>query len=303
MSIPPEQPGERLRSALDGFAPKARPGFREELAARLAAGVDPTLEEALDGLQPEAREEFRAQLRGRFVRPARPSRRRTPASPRRTNLRLVAGGLVAAAAALVLWILWPADAAPRFVVDDASFVAAGLSIDGEAVTASITPAEFARRLAGAGSVATGEHRLRFLFEDQFVVELDPATRLDLSGLASAEGPRVLANDGSAGGYRVATTVRFDRARGLEFRTPARSMRVVGTVFGVDVYDPETVCICCRRGEVRTFCPKGLTPEESVVSDGTLFASGTDLSRKHRFEDHQGPLRDLHAFRDTWAPAQ
>ena len=302
MSASPEQPDERLRRALDAFAPRARPGFREELSARLAAGAQPSLEEALDRVRPVARDEFKAQLRRRFLRSPGTEGGATP-SLQRAGLRLLVGGLVGAAAALLFILLWSSDPAPAFLVDESTFVAEGLSVDGRALPASTTPEDLALRLARADSVATGEHPLRFLVADQFVVELDPATRLDLSGLRAERGPRVLANDGSTGGYRLATTPRFDRARGLEFRTPVRSLRVVGTVFGVDVLGPETVCICCAHGRVQTFCPRGLTPEEGVGASGTLFADGAELSRRTRFEDHQGPLRALREFCSSWEAAR
>ncbi|MDA1266234.1 MAG: hypothetical protein O2816_14225, partial [Planctomycetota bacterium] len=150
-------------------------------------------------------------------------------------------------------------------------------------------------LASAQLVQAGTTPLRFLFRDQFAVEIDPETLLDLTGLAAGSNPWVLRNKGDKGHYRVATAAGFDGAKHpLEFHTPARSLRVVGTTFGVDVFAPDAVCICCNHGQVETFASAG-GPVEMVTEDGTLFTDPTGVIRQLHLAAHQEPLRELREF--------
>lgn len=314
-------PEEQLRGALDAYAPRAHAAFRARLAAEFVGGPATSLEGALESFRPApARSGFRAELRERFLEaesaegPARSPRPRPARGfPRRTRRPiglLLGGGLGAAAAALFLFFLLPTEregpapepapeTASDFVVDAFRFEPEGLTLDGRPVPADLAAEDLAARLEGARSVTTGAGELRFRFRDQFVVELGERTRLELDGLRGDAGPWALANDGSPGEYRVATVEGFDGTRrSLEFHTPARSLRLVGTVFGVDVFDPETVCICCCEGEVETFPGPGGS-SELVRARGTLFTAPDGVSRKQDFEAHQRPLRDLREYVKTW----
>ena len=50
--------------------------------------------------------------------------------------------------------------------------------------------------------------------------------------------------------------------------------LLGTTFGVDVFDAETVCVCCCEGEVRTSGPGGTGLREVVPAGATLFTAGS-----------------------------
>ncbi len=340
MSTPRQDPDRRLARLLDGFQPSARPEFREELrerflravaegleaqaAQRQASGGDPsTLRGALDLFRPKARAEFEGDLRRRFLAQAsQPSSAQLPRAgggflPRRLPVSVWAP-LLAAAAALLLWVLWPErgatpsdGVAPPFVVRGAGFVAEGIRVDGELLPAGAGPEELARRLGKARTVTAGDEELLLAFDGQILIELAEHSRLDLVGLTHPEavhpetgdvGPYVLASDGSPGAYRIATTERFHEVgRGLEFRCPSRYLEVTGTVFGVDVFGPQKVCVCCCEGVVRTFCPNGTTPEALVRPEGSVLTEGHELQRVTHLEEHQAPLRALRELRSSWPP--
>ena len=295
----------RLRAALDGFAPEARPGFREELRARFTVPARPSLEDALAGPPPAARPEFKASLRERFVEVERPVDQQGGAPPQSQSQpqsqspvprRLAPALALAAAAALLLWFFWPASApVPRFVVHDATFVADGLEVDGAPVAAGLTAAQLAERLEGAA-------RLRFLVDRQVLVELDPGSELDVSGLVT--GAYVLRVGTQPGAFRVATTPGFEASGSrLTFHTAVRDVEVVGTVFGVDVLGPDTVCICCLEGEVVTTCPAGVAPTAALTQETTLVLDGGAMEHRTNMDLHLVPLRALSEFCSAWGAAQ
>ncbi len=289
MEPTPQQPDEALRRALDAWRPeKARGAFEDELRARFVESEDGALSTALDAYAPEARASFRRRLRERFVGEGQ----RGP--------RLVKGGwgvVLAAAAAVMLWVLWPS---PAFVVDADVFVAEGLLLDGEPVPAATSASEFASLLEEARLVTTADHPLRFRFRDQFIVELGERTGLELQGLEREGDAWRLAGDGRPGTYRIATGPGFDgAARPLEFRTAVRNVEVVGTVFSVEVLSSDSVCICCNEGNLDTYCASGDGGCEPVAAHQTLLTEPSGLSRREDFEAHQKPLRALAAVRDAW----
>lgn len=307
---------------LDGFEPKARPEFRSELRESFLGAA--AVEGHLDGFEPEARDEFRDELRAKFAVAAKPQRLRpvkqspvkqSSKRPTRTSARhrsrseepaerrslptwAWAGPVaLAAALAVLLFLLPPGEDTPAFQVHS-SFVAAGIQVNGEAFDGDA--ASFATTLAGADTITAGDAPLRLMFRDQFLIEVDPKATLDVSGLWSEEGAYVLAATGDPGAFRVATAAGFDGSvRPLEFHTPARNLQVVGTVFGVDVFDENTVCICCCEGEVHTSCPAGARADQAVTGGETLVTTSQGLMSKDGMEAHQAPLRDLQDMLERW----
>ncbi len=257
--------------------------------------LDPRLAAVLDAHRPVAREEFRAQLRSRFVAGAEEA----PAASAPPRPRLLIGtltGALAAAAVLIVWFV-TSGGGPRWTVELEEFVAEGIKVDGEVLPADADPEAFAQLLAGAEDLETGEHPLRLRLAELFVIELDSDTHLDLSGLSAdpAQGSLVLAGD--RGGYRIATGPAFAPGNHvLEFNTPQCDVRVLGTVFGIDVFDNGLVCVCCFEGTVETRpCGKPAATPELVLKRQTLMASPAGLARKVDFEPHQKPLRELARF--------
>jgi ferric-dicitrate binding protein FerR (iron transport regulator) len=315
-----------LAAALDSYLAPAREEFRRDLAARFVAGepgvvsgprVD--LVAALDELRPTARPEFREALRGRFLSaldelepveqepversPAR-VRRPRPARTDRRRFRLLVGGLatgLAAAAALVLLLLSdPLTKSPGgetsigLTVDAEGFTPAGIRVDDVAVPPGTTAEGLARLLEGADWISTeaGVQPLRLVMGDQFVLEMIEGSRLDLRGL---DDERAFVLESAFGGFRIATGPGFEgQVRNLEFRTPARDLDVVGTVFAVDILDAQTVCICCAEGEVSTWIPGAPEARDRVPHRGTLLVQVSGVTRDQDYESHQAPLRALRA---------
>ena len=283
--------GEALRAVLDPFVPRAREAFREELRAKFVRG---------GGAHAHARPTPSSPLRapaGRARASARRSGagRRAPSAPRvaraqRTRL-LVAGGLLATAAALVLLLLVRRAPASPWSVDPRSFAAAGLAVDGVALRAEDGPAELAARLVGARELRVDGAPLRLDLADVLTVEIAPGSVLDLGAVADPHSDLSLA--GARGAFRLATGPGYRRGeQRLEFRTPSVTARVVGTVFGIDCYE-DLVCVCCCEGEVATVLASG--EAHTVRAGETQFAmrDGT-TSFQQGFEPHQAPLREFAA---------
>lgn len=279
MSSPKEMGAEELElaPALDSYAPVARPEFRRELRAQFLAGEDRTLAGS--------------------------------APVRHRRWRLLAGGLggaLAAAAAVVLWLMGPAAPIWRIDARDGGFAAAGLVIDGSPVSADATAAEVERALATADTVHTAENGVRLVYGDLFVVEVDPDSQLDLRPLKAGPeaGPEagrdrfVLAGD--RGGFRFATGPGLrPPERTLEFRTPRVSVEVLSTVFEVDVSETYT-CICCCEGQVKTVPLRagGLAGLAGLVGRGeTHIVMDDGTVDETRVPMHQARLQRLVGFWD------
>lgn len=327
--LPDEQLLEELSPALDAWTPPgARVAFREGAHARFVAGE---LTEALETFTPRPRDEFRAGLRDAFLAggaagsdeaaelPELPSRavrtdrppalQRAPRAARATRTRfrlLVGGGLasVAAAAAIVLWLLQPG--AMSWRVEAQGFSAAGILVDGVALAEDASPAELERLLDGAQSLRSGTQALRMVLGgDVAVVELGPGSEVDLSGVPEARDEDIHFA-GDEGAFRIATGGGYRReSQRLTFRAHDVTVQVTGTVFGVDLYGDD-VCVCCCQGTVRVQAPGVEGPgTEDEVHESFLAAGETRYvhadgrsSFVEDLEDHQAPLRALGEFART-----
>ena len=297
---------EDVARALDSWRPPgARRGFREELRARFLAAEaedgedEAALAPALDAVRtPAARPAFRAALRERFVAGEEDTAGEMEDEVGgRPRLRLLAGGgLIAAAAALVLFWLLPSGA-PRWSLLNRESALAGLTVDGEPLPAGTDAAGVAERLASARLVGTGAETVRLVLGELFVIELDPDTTLDLSRLPADLDDDPLVLYGERGGFRIATGPAFDPARRrLEFHTPDVDVAVVGTVFGVDCY-PGVTCVCCMEGRV------AVAPRIAGYEDGHVEAAHTVLFHGNGdprqemvdYEPHQKLLRPLASY--------
>lgn len=306
------RPEAELARGLDALRPAARPEFRATLREGFRAGAqgvqgaqgadgtevadpEPALARALDRLEPRPRPEFRAALRALFVGAA--------ARGTRPRLRLVVGGsalLLAAAAALVLWVLGPSPGSrPGWTVDPRVYVADALTIDGRLVPADAQPERVRELLVGAQEVGALGSGVRLVLGDLFVVELEPDSTLDLSRMPPdpREGRLVLA--AQSGVFRFATGPGFP-GRELRFEAPDVHVEVVGTVFGIDCFEAMT-CVCVQEGTVRT-TPRvdapGYAAGEVGARETNLFhRDGTPLFEARDYEPHQEPLRRLATFWD------
>lgn len=312
-----EQLDPALARALDAQGmPPARPAFRAELREAFLTGVfgdeqDELLERALTGhgRVPAARPEFRAELRRSFLEAGRAAGARTPARPtpaRRTAREdrgpaarrrgpstsrrpwtLLAGGLLTAAAALLLVLLGPWSATATDPTGSlwrlaGAAPAQGLLVDG-------SPWGGQEPLAGARRVRTGPERARLVLGRQLVVELGPDSELVL---ADPGTPGALVFEGERGHLRFATGPDLDPGRGLLVRTRDAEVEVLGTVFGVDVYD-EGTCVCCTRGEVQVRS-RATGEDQRVAALGRGFVTADEgaLLAGEIAADHREPLDEL-----------
>ncbi len=314
-----------LKRAIDAWQPApARAAFREQLRALFlgaeATGVDdaapagkepaPALTEALDAYLPEARAEFRDSLRAAFVSGAIAQQSSTAGSaaereesaPRvaqahrgRWRLRLLGvGGLLATAAALVLWVLQPVH--PRWSFDPEGFVAAGLSIDGITLSADTPLSEVDELLSTANSVSTTNALVRLVLGELLMIEMAEFSTLDLSLMPAdlSRGDLVLrAREGS---FRLVTGPEFKVSqRTLRVETDDVDVEVVGTVFGVELF-PTFTCVCCLEGEVATRLKNEPATLGTVRGESTniVYKDGTPV-KQTRFEPHMLRLRTIRNF--------
>ncbi|MEE8469106.1 MAG: hypothetical protein V3T22_11665 [Planctomycetota bacterium] len=282
--------------------------------------VAPALAAALDAYAPQARTEFRDRLRAEFVSGTVSAQASTAgssvgsgvgsaigggpvAAPRvaqaeRGRWRLLlggAGGLLAAAAALMLWVLQPLD--PSWSIDPGGYVAEGLTIDGRALSANTPLSEAIELLSTAAEVSTTNHALRLVLGELFVVELAESSTLDLSRMPADLSRGDLVLHGLEGGFRVATGPEFQGSqRKLRFETDDVDVEVVGTVFGVDLF-PSFTCICCLEGEVATHLKTEPATFGAVGADSTsiVHKDGEPVTET-RYEPH---LVRLAAISDFW----
>ena len=314
------EPEAELRDALDRVrVPAARADFREELARAFVGGAaqdgreggegdEQCLASLLDGFQPEpARAEFRQELLEQFLRgdqrKARPQVRRSVRSARRRaaprsarkqswRWRLLVGGGLAAAAALLLWFRSSHEAGSDWSVQSDLSAHQDLMIDGKRPSAS-GPAALAKRLNTARILETGQQGLNLRFGDLLYLEMGPESILDLSGMPADgdEGDLTLAS--SKGIFRLATGPDFGGGRRLVFDTPDIEASVVGTIFGVDVYPEKGTCVCCIESEVLVRSNTPGQGEQRVLEDRTDFV---DKNGQHQAIEmpgsHAGPLRAM-----------
>lgn len=288
-------PGEGLRRALDRYeTPPAGAEFKERLRAMFVDGgsasaasdePEPALAALLDqDSVPPARPEFEEDLWRRFVNVRRgvsrtsPVRsapavrsasrvRRTP--PRverapRKRFRLLAGGIVAAAAAVVAFLFTQGVFTPSARWHALPGDYAELRIDGEPV-AGLSGTELDRRLDGAKRVVTGGGALRMEYDGRFVLELGEESELGLERMPADADARDLVLVGDKGAFRVATGPAFAGTE-LRFATALFDALVTGTVFGIDVLDAG-ICLCVTEGSVELMTTGGATPEVYAVGEG------------------------------------
>lgn len=278
-------PDSDLRRMLDrSEVPPARAEFKEHLRAMFLAGEsmsaaadeagtepEPALAALLDqGLVLPSRPEFRASLRKRFVSvagatPLTPLAVPRAAGTQRRHLRLLVGGVAAAAAVVAMLfvqgVFAPGTAKWHALAGDY----AGLRIDGERV-ADLSAAELDHRLDHARRVSTAGGTLRMEYDDgRFVLELGADTVLGLDRMPAAVDAKDLVLVGDAGSFRVVTGPKFPGTE-LQFATSLFEARVTGTVFGIDVLE-EGICLCVTEGTVDLVPIVGASPRLHAVGTG------------------------------------
>jgi ferric-dicitrate binding protein FerR (iron transport regulator) len=267
-----ERPDDGAEREVEGWlrdlgAPPPRPAFRDDLRARFVGGelapaeehasllgkdarsADAMIEDLLKAQAPPppSRAAFRDDLRARFLLgdlrervPPAPAHR-GPTAPRGPWLRLVAGGLAAAAA---IWLV-----ALFLLPDGPSW--RGLRTHGEGPVVvdgrELVPrdlAELGAAFAAARVVDSRDRRVELVHDDALVLALLPGTEIE--ALA----------DGSDGEMRFALRrgevyLKTHEGYGgpsVVVETSDMDMRMTGTVVGVMKLESLS-CICVARGTV------------------------------------------------------
>lgn len=264
-------------------APAARPEFRARLQRRFVQGeaaLEGSLARALESAPlPVARPEFRAALGSRFRGAAEPTRVPRPARHARWRWRLVAAAAAAAAVVVVLRP-WRTSAGPRWRLDPA-LASAAIAIDGRSFASSD---ELDEALADAETVSSGARAARLFYADRLVLELEPESAVAIEGL-DAPVPRLVVQRGSV---CVATGPGFTGST-LTVAAPHLELEIVGTIFGIDVYE-EATCLCVTEGAVRARPDQGA---ELVVEAGGSFVVGPGLYTSQEIPpSHAVPLIGL-----------
>jgi len=287
---------------------------------------------------PPARQPFVRDLREEFVagRSAvptpRPIRRaqRVPRRARSLSMRwrLVTGGLLAAAAAVLLLsrpkIVVPTPGVPApgdpvtpvalaqpvawAAVPGVDLVASGLTIDGESVV-GLDARQAEDKLRTATAIVTGGEAARFVMGEYFVLELAANSSIELlensqltqdgapdAGFGHPEARRFILR-GDQGAVRVATGPSFPGSR-MTVEAPFMEVDVVGTIFGIDVFKGQATCLCCAEGtvEVRPLVDGHEHSQEIEAGASELVGPGFANS-KPIADEHLAPLEQLALYWD------
>ena len=256
--------------------PEPREGFREELRARFLAEGQKSRREAQesgsrrsDGPRredvsidleqhlrdhpsvPQAREAFRSSLRERFLdvqegTSGRSFRTRQAAAPRGKLLRFAPAAGLAAAAAVLFFLLPRFERAPLPTWQVASSTGAVVRVSGEPMDPGGT--RFRERLARAlverdgsnAELSVDDGKLRLVYGDQLRMDIQPG-----STVAFTAGAPALQLD--QGEVYIKTFDAYP-GRGLSIETPDSAVAVHGTTLGVLVA-PSGTCVCVAEGEV------------------------------------------------------
>ncbi|MCP3915626.1 MAG: hypothetical protein GY711_08735 [bacterium] len=311
---PRDRKTEDLLDALR--TPAARPEFKARLRSEFVgaeADADASVQASVEGLAtaldalevPAARAEFKVQLRDRFVggdavrRPRPVSRaRRAPrarsedgrgvprgARSQRRRLRFVVGGVLAAAAAILL-VIRPIGSSARWATDS---IPGEVWLDGVSFAANTDTDDFLRSLAEARQVRTGGEGMLLRYADQFAVALEPKSTLDISAIEAT--PTHWKLNGINGSFRVVTGPGYDAdVRMLQFTSPHALVEARGTVFGIDI-DTGGTCTCCLRERTYGGFPHASDLDE-VPARCSLYLSATADPRMCVNAPHLGDLEEL-----------
>ncbi len=305
-----------------GFEQRVREAFLDVEAAGAAEPVNEIAQHRSRQAGPKGLGDREAPRRARAA-----TRDRAP-----SRFRLVAaGGVLAAAAAVIFFLQRPVDVdAPGIGTTgsgttelaqsespstkewgslpsgweldtsfgDAEAVLASVRIDGQPI-ASVD--DFASQIAQADRVESVGVDLRIRHRDEFVMELasDTTVRLDewrasADDSSSQDGPRVLFAE--SGSLRVATGPGFDPASSLIVETPHVRTEVLGTIFGLDI-GADYTCVCCKKGAVKTQQLVGGTSAGHVPAGRTWIArAGVESPWQMPLEvSHRAPLDGLEGY--------
>jgi ferric-dicitrate binding protein FerR (iron transport regulator) len=225
---------------------------------------------------PEARGEFRKGPRDQFCEES--------TAPKRWSRKLaLVLGLAAGIAAVVFdaSFLNKESATSDWSLASSNSTITEIQVDGTFVADAD---ELAKALIGAKSVSTDSTSVRLQYKDLFVIELGEATQLDITYLpADGEGNYILT--GMTGSLRLATGPDFPGHK-LILRAPDLESHVLGTVFGIDIFEYGT-CICCTEGLIGVRARSGDNSELRVGDDQSSFV---DRTGSH----HLGDVHDSHA---------
>jgi hypothetical protein len=264
-------------------------------------GFDPEVENALASvMRPKARPEFRESLRRRFCTQAGEPRSVPPiesfpepgldAGAARRRMLLRFGGLLAAAAILVIGYIFLASPAPRWKVielGDGSVV----KIDGRAFPVEDREA-LARALQRAKEFEVEKGDMLLQVEDLALFDISEGTRVafedfDPHGPGTDYELRV-----PSGRLRGVTGPAF-HGRRMKVDADLFQGTIVGTAFAVD-YEPHGTCLCCLDGEVEMDCASLHTHEPISAHKMCLIYRDGTTPPKHgdNPEKHCAPLRAL-----------
>ena len=264
-------------------------------------GFDPEVENALASVvRPRARPEFRESLRRRFCATAGeprslPSLEAFPepgldprAARRRPLLRV--GGLLAAAAILVIGYVFLASPAPKWnVIDlqDGSVV----RIDGKAFPGEDRGA-LARALQRAKEIEVEKGDLVLRVEDLALFDISEGTRVALGGF-DRRGPGTQYELRVPSGRLRAVTGPAFHGRKMKVDADLFEGTIVGTAFAVD-YEPHGTCLCCLDGEVGMTSSALPSAEEIPATKMCLIYRDGKTPPKHGANPpkHLAPLQAL-----------
>lgn len=259
-----------LRAALDAATPpRARTAFKAQLAEQFLSGRFETTEDEVPTLEawevPAARPEFREELRARFLGVDETSQ---PLAPVVSIYRYMLAAAVAAAIVL-LWVApWNAQPADgwRSVAFDEFEVTPVVSIDGRSVEYR-DDASLDRALSQGCRLETMTEPLTVMrLEEGVLLEVEKATRLDITRTDSMDSGLGLEFYVESGALRVATRPEF--VGSIHVRTPDALIALSGSSLGVDVLDAGT-CLCILEGQATMTATDG-SDERQVPTNSTAF---------------------------------
>ena len=194
--------------------------------------LDPVLEGLLDSAAPApARAAFRARLQEQFVT-GRIDATDTEAAPpqRRWRAPWIVGLALAAALLVAVRVAWPTGGSRLELLDGSQLPLAAASFE--------SGQEFETRA----------DTLRVRIDERVVVEFGPQTRARVVQLPDADTAGQYVFEVASGALRVATGPGFAPNR-LRVTAPDAEIEIVGTRFGVDVFQDLGTCVCCTQGTI------------------------------------------------------
>jgi ferric-dicitrate binding protein FerR (iron transport regulator) len=151
----------------------------------------------------------------------------------------------------------------------------------------------ARILAG-GVLESQATSMRLRIDESVLIELAPETLMSLEDWSENGGRQGVVRL-VRGGVRILTGPGF-APRGLRVVAPDAQVSVVGTEFGVDVFEGTGTCVCCTQGTV-SVQPRSSARADTVRAGGMsfCFSSGEPPMLDVAKEDHAAQITALRRY--------